>query len=207
MSRIHCHRCERIQGSLKRRSFFLPGSKPQYAPDIPFRMQHILIDVEIDPLAKTVAGFTTQRVKTVSPQQKKISLDQISITIEGAWIDGKKVPFEIDGEKVHLILDSVFPKGPDVDHEFEYKIQFKKTNPRRGLYFTGPDESYPGKRLQVWSQGQDEDNRFWFPTYDYPNQKATSEVIAKVPKGFTAVSFSLSLRNTTCDLFDFFGGG
>ena len=37
------------------------------------------------------------------------------------------------------------------------------------------------RRVEVWSQGQDEDSRFWFPCFDYPNEKQTTEVIATVP--------------------------
>ena len=60
--------------------------------------------------------------------------------------------------------------------------------PRRGLYFIGPDAGYPDKPLEAWTQGEDEDSRYWFPCYDYPNDRVTSEVIATVPETFTAVS-------------------
>src|SRR5438105_455421 len=60
--------------------------------------------------------------------------------------------------------------------------------PRRGLYFIHPDEAYPKRPLQCWSQGQDEDNRCWFPCFDHPHEKSTSEVIATVPSRMTALS-------------------
>ena len=41
---------------------------------------------------------------------------------------------------------------------------------------------------QIWSQGEDSDNRYWFPTYDAPNDKATWELIATVPKRNLAIS-------------------
>jgi aminopeptidase N len=41
---------------------------------------------------------------------------------------------------------------------------------------------------QIWSQGEDHDNHFWFPTYDFPNDKMTWEVDATVPSDFVAVS-------------------
>jgi len=196
-SRHVCRRCESQSFSKagKRRTFFIPGTKPQYAPDLPFLMENILIDVDVDPVGKNVSGSTTQRVRVIAAEQRRISLDQIALTIEKAWVDGKPVAFEMDGNKVHLSLVEVFPQGPAVDSTLEYKVQFKKHNPRRGLYFTGPDAHYPKKRHQVWSQGQDEDNRYWFPTFDYPNQKATSEIIARVPKGFTAVSNGALLKS------------
>ena len=41
---------------------------------------------------------------------------------------------------------------------------------------------------QIWSQGEDHDNHYWFPTYDFPNDKMTWEVVATVDQGDMAVS-------------------
>src|SRR5216117_2792216 len=57
----------------------------------------------------------------------------------------------------------------------------------RGLTFIEP-EGREHRPQQIWSQGEDHDNHFWFPTYDFPNDKMTWEVVATVPKGMTAVS-------------------
>ena len=55
----------------------------------------------------------------------------------------------------------------------------------RGLTFI---DQRPHTPRQIWSQGEDMDNHFWFPTYDFPNDKATWELDAVVPAGYTAVS-------------------
>jgi aminopeptidase N len=57
----------------------------------------------------------------------------------------------------------------------------------RGLTYITP-EGRPHRPRQIWSQGEDHDNHFWFPTYDFPNDKMTWEVVATVPKGMNAVS-------------------
>jgi aminopeptidase N len=41
---------------------------------------------------------------------------------------------------------------------------------------------------QIWSQGEDHDNHYWFPTYDFPNDKMTWELSATVDGGDMAVS-------------------
>ena len=41
---------------------------------------------------------------------------------------------------------------------------------------------------QIWSQGEDHDNHYWFPTYDFPNDKMTWELVATVPVADLAVS-------------------
>jgi aminopeptidase N len=56
-----------------------------------------------------------------------------------------------------------------------------------GLTFIEP-EGRPHRPRQIWSQGEDHNNHDWFPTYDFPNDKMTWELIATVPSGMNAVS-------------------
>ena len=69
--------------------------------------------------------------------------------------------------------------------------------PRRGLYFIAPDAGYPDKPTQVWTQGQDEDSRYWFPCFDQPHEKATSEVTVTVPANLFAVSNGVLVSDRT----------
>src|SRR6266571_5162018 len=57
----------------------------------------------------------------------------------------------------------------------------------RGLTFIQP-EGREHRPQQIWSQGEDHDNHFWFPTYDFPNDKMTWELAATVPRQYTVVS-------------------
>jgi aminopeptidase N len=56
-----------------------------------------------------------------------------------------------------------------------------------GLTYITSD-GLPHRPRQIWSQGEDHSNHFWFPTFDFPSDKMTWEVVATVPKGYTAVS-------------------
>lgn len=58
----------------------------------------------------------------------------------------------------------------------------------RGLTFIAEDTLPPARPRQLWSQGQADDNHKWFPTYDFPNDRTTWEMIVTVPRGFMAVS-------------------
>ncbi|HEV8380154.1 MAG TPA: M1 family aminopeptidase [Gemmatimonadales bacterium] len=60
------------------------------------------------------------------------------------------------------------------------------TNGRGLTYIDSEGRSH--RPRQIWSQGEDHDNHYWFPTYDFPNDKMTWELVATVPKGMTAVS-------------------
>jgi aminopeptidase N len=54
----------------------------------------------------------------------------------------------------------------------------------------------PHTPRQIWSQGEDRDNHYWFPTYDFPNDKMTWELEATVPAGFIAVSNGALVSDT-----------
>jgi aminopeptidase N len=57
----------------------------------------------------------------------------------------------------------------------------------RGLTFI-QSEGRSHRPQQIWSQGEDDNNHDWFPTYDFPNDKMTWSLEATVPRGYTAVS-------------------
>ncbi|MBZ5634101.1 MAG: HEAT repeat domain-containing protein, partial [Acidobacteriia bacterium] len=104
-------------------------------------------------------------------------------TIHGVQRDEQALPFSYDGRKLVVRLDRPLRSGEEVLVAIEYE-----GHPRRGMYFIGPDAAHPDKPQEIWTQGEDEDSRYWFPCYDYPNDKASSEVVATVPSHFVAVS-------------------
>jgi aminopeptidase N len=61
----------------------------------------------------------------------------------------------------------------------------------KGLFFINADESDPNKPRQVWTQGETESNSRWFPTYDKPNERMTSEIYMTVEKKFKTLSNGL----------------
>ncbi|HET6232128.1 MAG TPA: M1 family aminopeptidase [Longimicrobiaceae bacterium] len=71
-----------------------------------------------------------------------------------------------------------------------------KVRSGRGLTFL-ESEGRPHRPRQIWSQGEATENHNWFPTYDFPNDKATWEVHATVPRGYTAVSNGRLLADVT----------
>jgi aminopeptidase N len=64
-------------------------------------------------------------------------------------------------------------------------LTFKKAEPGRAHY-----------PQQIWSQGEDDNNHDWFPTYDFPNDKMTWELLATVPAEYTVVSNGTLVSDT-----------
>jgi len=183
--KFHCRRCEKISRGLK--PFAVLGAKPHYAPDLPVKLEKLHLEAVVDPKKKTLKGVVKQTIRVIQPELTRISLDQVDLNIEEVLFGKQRAEFSVQGQKLFITLPKTMAHSK-VGSEHEFSVRYHLHDPKRGLYFTSPDDAYPSKRYQVWSQGQDEDTRYWIPTFDYPNQKALTEVQVKVPKGFTAIS-------------------
>jgi len=165
------------------REFALPGTRPRYAPDRVVDVEHLRLAIDVDPPARAIKGVASLTIKVIAPGTRFVELDAVELEISGVKAGGKPLEHKHDGRRLRVDLGAPKSAGEKLTLDVAYG-----GSPRRGLYFIAPDPGYPDKPVQVWSQGQDEDSRYWFPCFDAPNEKATSEVIATVPKGFFALS-------------------
>jgi aminopeptidase N len=166
------------------KSFQLPGSRPHYNPDRPGQVEHISLDLVLDIPNSSFTGTCAIRLNPVRNAIESLTLDAVDLKIDRVEIDGTDCAFNYDGELLHIPVKVNVIAGKILDLVIYYGVN----NPQRGLYFIHPDEHYPDKPTQVWTQGEDEDSRFWFPCFDYPGQLATSAIRVQVPKDFVAIS-------------------
>jgi aminopeptidase N len=167
-----------------RRPFALPGAKPHYAPDRPARVDHIALTVSFDFDEKTLFGKCATTFAAVGKALDAVEFDAAQLVVKcvrGA--KGLPLSFSQQGPKLRMVIPRLAP-GRSTTVVVEYEAR----KPRQGIYFIGPDEGYPKKPVQVWTQGQDQDAHYWFPCIDYPNAKATTEVTATVPGDFFVLS-------------------
>ena len=165
------------------KSFELPGAKPHYNPDRPGQVNHIFLDLVLDIPNQSFQGTCNISLTPVHSGIKKLTLDAVDLSIDSVLINNVAQPFDYDGEQLNINL-----LNPTSTEDLDISIAYHVAKPQRGLYFIAPDEHYPDKPTQVWTQGEDEDSRFWFPCFDYPGQLATSEIRVRIPKQFMAVS-------------------
>ncbi|MBD1871471.1 M1 family metallopeptidase [Cyanobacteria bacterium FACHB-471] len=166
------------------KSFELPGARPHYNPDRPGQVEHIFLDLVLDIPNQRYQGTCSIRINPVRRGIDSLTLDAVNLRIESVQVDEVEQPFDYDGEQLQVRLKQETEAGQPIVVAIAYRVE----NPQRGLYFIAPDQHYPNKPTQVWTQGEDEDSRFWFPCFDYPGQLATSEIRVRVPKQFMAIS-------------------
>jgi len=174
------------------RPFALPGDTPHYARDRLVDVRHIKLELRIDPAAKSIEGTVHTTFAPINDGVSYVEFDAVEMEVLDVRVRGKasRARYTYGGGRLRIELGRR-RAGEQVTTSVRYAA-----TPRRGLYFVGPDEGYPDKPVQVWSQGQDEDSRHWFPCFDFPNELATSELLVTVPKPLMAVGNGELVRVT-----------
>jgi len=176
--------CRQSRGAFADGKVFAEESAPENQPrDRAFHVKHIRLDVALDLGGRSVAGTSTLTLAPINDGLRAIDLDAVDLTIKTVRGGGKALAYDHRDGKLAVTL----PKAYKAGQEFTLAIRYEG-KPRKGLFYVAPDKDHPEYHRMVWSQGESEDNKFWFPCYEAPNDKMTSEVLVTVPRGWKAVS-------------------
>ena len=167
---------------------------PSQAPEAPpyswprshnYDVQHYRIALSFDWTKQSVTGETTIAFQPLGADVKEIEIDAGNMTIKSVKLaGGAALKYRyIDNEKLHVALDQAYAAGRLVSIAISYIA-----TPKQGLTFITPTETDPARPSQIWTQGEARTNHYWFPCYDYPNDKATSELVATVDEKFQVIS-------------------
>jgi len=178
-----------------------------HTPDRRIAINHLKLDLRFDYNRRSVEGSATFTFSPVNNDLMSFELDVAEMAIKsvkliavekrgtgdlpksssqigqpGAQLS-RSLEFETHPEKLVIELDRPYARNERLTVEIAYSC-----SPRKGLFFVEPDEAYPNKPRQIWSQGENEDAHWWFPCHDVTNQKMTTEMIATVKSNFFALS-------------------
>jgi aminopeptidase N len=155
-------------------------------------VQHYTIRISFDRENKTISGDTIVLLKPLQNNFNRIELDAADIKFESVKLESEKkeIPFKLSDEKIYLTLDKNYSPADLIAVRFKYSAK-----PSKGVYFVRKDSGNQGINhpAQIWTQGEPEEARHWFPSYDFPDDKATSEQFITVEKGETAIGNGESL--------------
>lgn len=187
-------------GLLERKPFAQKGSKPHYGPDTSVIPIHLKLDLKFDWDQEKVWGTTRYDLKVNSADIMEISFDAMRLQVSKVRIQDKPVDFENTGEKIIAFLKAPLKPGTKVSAAIDHSVE----KPLAGIYFTKPDVDYPDRFKTVWTQGQDEDSRYYFPCFDQPNFKQTTEVTLRLPAGMFGLANGKLLKKKITPKESFF---
>jgi aminopeptidase N len=149
-----------------------------------YDVQHYRIEVSFDEAQRKVIGKVSTTLVPFFPALQHVVFDAEEMSITSVVLrGGTPLTYTVGPKTLDIALDRPYSYRDTLTLITEYSC-----TPRRGLFFIQPDSAYPNTPRQIWTQGEDMDNHFWFPCYDFPNDRATSEVLATVRSSYTALS-------------------
>jgi aminopeptidase N len=160
--------------------------KPNFNRNRTYDVQHYIVRLSFDRARKKVFGDTTVQLKPLQKDFKTLELDAAEMIFDSIKLEpsGTSLDFRMAGEKIIITLDKSYAPNDLISVRFKYTAI-----PERGIYFV--DERRDEEKLihsaQIWTQNEPERAHFWFPSYDFPDDKATSEQFITVEKDETAI--------------------
>ncbi|HYW79601.1 MAG TPA: hypothetical protein VE890_08490, partial [Thermoguttaceae bacterium] len=149
-----------------------------------FDQQHVRLQLTFDFDRQQITGRATHTLVPFG-RLETIELDAAGMTVDRVRLDGKTpLTFDLNGEKLTVALGRSY--GPE--ETLRLAIDYRIVEPKQGAHFVVPDENEPDQVKMVWTQSEPESARYWFPCFDSPTDRLTSEIEATVPEGFVVLS-------------------
>lgn len=146
-----------------------------------FDVEHYDLDLRIRPESRAIDGICTVRLFG-----RRDGLEQVALDLEGLGVrsviddSGRTLAFRHEGGQLEIDLAQPLAHDDSVELEISYGGQ-----PAKGLWFAGDRDGVP---TQAFTQGECEDARWWFPCWDAPSDRATSELRVTMPATWTSVA-------------------
>lgn len=162
-----------------------------------FDTKHIFLDLKFDWDKELINGVEEFTFSPLTNNFRKLTLDAGMMTFNSVKLKaGEELEFSYDEPNSKLTINFEQPyKITDVV-TVVINYQAKGANSgnslgfggSNGLKFVKPANPTPSNPRQIWTQGESEYNKYWFPSYDYPNDFRTTEIKATIEKPMQVIS-------------------
>jgi aminopeptidase N len=144
-------------------------------------VDHYALDIEIDPAAHSLRASCRVRFVARADGLRAVDLDFDGLSVQSVrGARGNTLEFEQTPDRLRVTLARPLARG-----ELAEIIVAYSGKPQKGLWFAADRD---GVATQVFTQGECEDARWWFPCVDRPDDRATSEIRVTMPARWTAVA-------------------
>jgi aminopeptidase N len=166
------------------RPFGGPDAQRHFTRPRAFDVTHVALELSFDAAREMIFGRATTALVPLADGMETVTLDAVDLEVDSVIsASGGPLASNNTGRELIVMLDRLRGPADTVTFTVVYSAR-----PRLGVYFVNPDAGYPDKPAQIWSQGEMEENRHWFPCFDAPNDFYTTEMKITVPRGQTAIS-------------------
>jgi len=160
-----------------------PRRERKYAPDRLADILHLKLDVTPDFRSRTVSGTATVTFRPIALPLHELRLDAVDLTVLSVESSEAMQAHQTTEDAIVITFQSPIQPGAEANVSVHYEAE-----PEDGLFFITPELGYPPEDEHCWTQGEPHSARHWYPSYDYPNERFTSEIICHVPKEMVVLS-------------------
>ena len=153
----------------------------KYAPDRWVDILHVALEITPNFEKRTIRGKMQMKFQPIAAPLEELRLDSVDLAILKATSSEGGFTHQVTEKEVVLTFSPPIPPGREASVTLEYSAE-----PARGLYFRTEAMGYEATHL--WTQGEPSESRHWFPSFDHPVEKFTSEVTCHLPAGMVALS-------------------
>jgi aminopeptidase N len=149
----------------------------------PFDVTHYSIELTVLPHCQEIRGEVAIDVTDREDGLGELPLDAVDFEIQsvrqsvGDDAAARGAEYSYDGKKLRVPLDAPRSVGTRRTIVVAYVGR-----PNRGMFFNG------GRPEQVYTQGEAEDSRHWFPCHDAPDDRATHRITVHAPETWTTTA-------------------
>jgi aminopeptidase N len=151
-----------------------------------YDVRHYIIRLNFDRKNEKVFGDTTIQLSPLADGFNAFELDAADMRFEKVTLEpeGAELRFKTEDDKILVSLPAGRPAGNIISVRLKYSA-----SPKRGLHFVDEKREngevrYPA---QIWTDSEPDEARYWFPSFDSPNDKATSEQFITAEKTETVI--------------------
>ncbi|GLR18919.1 M1 family metallopeptidase [Portibacter lacus] len=167
---------------------------------------HTKLDLKFNWEKQHVLGVATLKFQPMFYPIETASFDAVGFDIHKVSNakTGLPLKYEYDGFDIKIVLDKTYKQGEAAEVVIDYTAKPEELpeggsaaiTSDKGLFFINPLGEDPDKPMQIWTQGETENNSRWFPTIDKPNERTTQEMYLTVQDKFKTLSNGLLEKST-----------
>lgn len=163
--------------------FTPPRARTQRVPPHDYDLQHVALDLDVDFRGLTFRGKVVNELAPTIDDLTSIALHcGRGLDVQSCTVAGREAAFTRDGDVLKVMVKPPLRRGEVVP----VAVRYSGGKAGKGFYWIKADT--PSRdHAGFYTEGQPDRNRNWIPTWDYPDDFATTETRVTVPADWYVV--------------------
>lgn len=158
----------------------------QEPPTQPFDLQHVAVKIDVNAENQTFRGTSNNLFIALKEATELRIHAGNTLNISEVTVNDKAATYKREDDWLIISVNAKPQEKFTVKTTFDSKKRVQSMFNDSGWHWIQPTTLQPD-RTGFWTQGETIGNREWCPTWDYPNDFATSETIVTVPNNWSII--------------------